>query len=942
MKKFILFASVLAGLFAAASCQQEKLEPEMNGGVTYEISLPTAPQTKGENGYSSYDLHYEVYKTADASALETATLLFEKTVQMNGDKTTVTLDLLNDQDYTILFWANKQGEDYFDLTNLRNVVVKTPITANNDNRDAFCGKDQIIQHDGAQTKTVTLTRPFAQVNIATLVPSKTQIGYDVTPSKSYVKISDIPTAFNVFTGLPAGQTTAVEFSTKEDPATIPADSIYVEGKGYKWVAMNYIVVPESVVNVYYEITTANGKVKNTVNNVPVKKNHRTNIIGNLLTSNATYNIQILPGFEDEQTYVYPSYEFSYSDGVYTTSSVKGIQSAIDCIEDGETIRLTNDVNIDATDREDGNAFYYDGDKSFTIDLNGKTISGNTSNVVIRFQKSVHDDNTVTTRSGVVEPLENTITIKNGTIEALENSWSAISIGSSASAKTKVNLEKLTIKSKKANDMAVRARTGAEFTLTNCEVIATNGAGGICAGGGNVTLNDVTVNQTGWYSNNWNSVALGIHSGAKMTVNSGNYTSDPAGDAHGTWVAYIMSSGGVLEINGGTFNGTVGQTASSANACGLICTDAKSEVYINDGVFNSTGAILDIRNNTGATPNPKAVLAGGTFSADPRVSGLYSSNLISVAEGYFVKKNTEGKFIVNNQPVAKVGNVGYGTIDEAVAAWVAQNNATLTLCEDVTLSDVVTLKSTEHHILNLATYTMTAASGKNAIEIVAYGTGDAERYAITIMADANNPGGINAGTKSIVYYDYSKGQTTVNDRPIIKIEGGVFTGSTSSLVGNAGIHTIGAAARMCATINISGGIFNCSINGSGKSKLIITGGLFHYSVGSQGDSTATRLISGGTFKTLGFMTADSNNTKFWFGTSMGNSNVGLYINDDNYLVVGGPVIKEFDESGKFAAMATNATRWSTYLQYSSAATNGLYYTNAEMAIKKHGEANVTLR
>ena len=109
--------------------------------------------------------------------------------------------------------------------------------------------------------------------------------------------------------------------------------------------------------------------------------------------------------------------------------------------------------------------------------------------------------------------------------------------------------------------------------------------------------------------------------------------------------------------------------------------------------------------------------------------------------------------------------------------------------------------------------------------------------------------------------------------------------------------------------------------------------------AQGDQTALRLISGGTFKTLGFMTADSTNKKFWFGTSMAVSDVGLYINDDNYLVVGGPVITDFGET--FEAKATNATKWSSYLQYSSAAANGLYYTNAEMAIKKHGEANVVL-
>ena len=222
-------------------------------------------------------------------------------------------------------------------------------------------------------------------------------------------------------------------------------------------------------------------------------------------------------------------------------------------------------------------------------------------------------------------------------------------------------------------------------------------------------------------------------------------------------------------------------------------------------------------------------------------------------------------------VAQVGSIKYETIDEAVANWT--NGSTLTLLADVTLSDVIKLNSTEHHILNLSTFTMTAASGKNAIEIVACGTGDAERSAITINADTVNPGGINAGSKSCIYYNYANGSATGNDRPIIKITGGVFTGSTSS--GTAGIYFKGSATRKAATLNITGGTFHCAINGPTKSKLLISNGTFHHSVGSQGDSTAYRLISGGRFKSFGFMTADYNNTKFWIGTAMGTSNVGVY-------------------------------------------------------------------
>ena len=926
MKKFILFASVFAGLFTAASCQQEGLEPAVNGSVTYEITLPAAPQTKGENGYTSYDLHYEVYKTSDVETLTSAQFLFDETVTMNGNTTTVSLELLNDQNYTVLFWAHKAGTDYYavadnnqsDLLELQ--MNLDGIKSNNDDRDAFCAVDLLAKNTQSQTKEVKLVRPFSQVNIGTVIATDK---FDIIPQRSQVTIKGVPTAFNVATGLSVGALTDITFAE----AAVPAGTTTIKTVEYTNVAMNYIYVPEATVGVEYTIFTNNGNVSNEIDYVTVKKNHRTYIIGNLLTSNATYNIEILPGFEDEQTDVYPNLEFSYSNDVYTTSSIKGIQSAIDCIEDGQTIRLTEDVNIDAADTDDINVLYYDGDKSFTIDLNGKTISGNTSNVVIRFQKSVHDDNTVTTRSGVVEPVENTITIQNGTVEALENCWSAISIGSSASTKTKVNLVDLTIKSKKANDMAVRARTGAEFTLTNCEVIATNGAGGICAGGGNVILNNVTVSQTGWYSNNWNSVALGISGGGKITVNSGNYTSDPAGDPHGNWVAYIMSSGGTLEINEGTFNGTVAETANASNACGLICADRAAVVNIKGGTFNSNGAILDMRNNVGTQPNPVANLSGGIFSADPRVSGLYSSNLISVAEGYFVKKNTEGKFIVNNQPVAKVGNVGYGTIDEAVAAWT--NNTTLTLCENVTLSDVVTLKSTEHHILNLATYTMTAAIGKNAIEIVpeGNGAGTAAKSCLTINADATNPGSMNAGNKACVYYAKTNG---INDRIMVTFNGGVFNGTISSSSNNGG--------QACPYFVFNGGVFNKSINLT-KAMLKVTGGIFHNMFSCTGDSTAYRLISGGTFKSWTFMTADAAN-KFTVGTDKQVYNVGVYVNDEGYLVVGGPVITEFGD--KFAAKATNATKWSSYLQYSSAATNGLYYTNAEMAIKKHGEANVVVK
>jgi hypothetical protein len=89
-----------------------------------------------------------------------------------------------------------------------------------------------------------------------------------------------------------------------------------------------------------------------------------------------------------------------------------LQSAIDAVQNSETITLLRDVKVEEAQATNNNAVYYVGDKSFVLDLNGKTITGNTSNVVLRFQKA--------------NGIENTITIKNGKIVSKENSFIILS------------------------------------------------------------------------------------------------------------------------------------------------------------------------------------------------------------------------------------------------------------------------------------------------------------------------------------------------------------------------------------------------------------------------------------------------------------------------------------------------------------------------------------
>jgi hypothetical protein len=71
-----------------------------------------------------------------------------------------------------------------------------------------------------------------------------------------------------------------------------------------------------------------------------------------------------------------------------------------------------------------------------------------------------------------------------------------------------------------------------------------------------------------------------------------------------------------------------------------------------------------------------------------------------------------------------------------------------------------------------------------------------------------------------------------------------------------------------------------------------------------------------------MTADASN-KFWVGSAKETYDVGVYVDKDGYLVVGGPVITE---APGINYEKKSYKEWNSagYLKYSSAAEYGLYY------------------
>ena len=83
---------------------------------------------------------------------------------------------------------------------------------------------------------------------------------------------------------------------------MPSESLVVENVRYKWLSMDYVLVPEDKTATDVTLILCNGtRPLNSimVSNIPLQRNWRTNILGRLLTTNTGFIISIDPAFIDE-------------------------------------------------------------------------------------------------------------------------------------------------------------------------------------------------------------------------------------------------------------------------------------------------------------------------------------------------------------------------------------------------------------------------------------------------------------------------------------------------------------------------------------------------------------------------------------------------------------------------------------------------------------------
>ena len=374
MKKLFFSAVALASLFFAASCQQENLEPvNASNTVTYTVQVPDVVATKalGDDVTPVNELVYEVYRT-EGERVTTFTnvdnLLYHRTAPVNNGVATITLELVNDQNFTVLFWAQtKVLEDQtpiYNVDDLTNVTVSRNAVANNVNAAAFVGRDFIINCVSDSDCKVTLTRPVSQLNIATTQESLKKFNDVVVLEGSSVVVKGLSQDYNVATLTP-GELNDNEYTYTE--TVVPTDVLKVGETDYVYVGMNYVgFAPQlgATLTVSYVINTTEGNIDNIIENVPVKPNYRTNIIGNLITSTTDYIVDLDPTWGGEPI------------AVEVINNVNELQAAINRAEPGETIVLNTDIDFsDVTTRSLRTyALYVPGNKTITLDLNGHVLS----------------------------------------------------------------------------------------------------------------------------------------------------------------------------------------------------------------------------------------------------------------------------------------------------------------------------------------------------------------------------------------------------------------------------------------------------------------------------------------------------------------------------------------------------------------------------------------
>lgn len=317
MKNFFKSLAICAlAALTFASCQKENAGGNMDDQssvVSINLTSPLMGTKAFADGNTVNVVHVHVYKVGANGALTYiepgrtgSTATPSQDVEMSGGRATYSTRLVTGQTYTFVFWAEQKDNGHYAYDpDTKTIAVKYTNAAgnaaagNDETRDAFYAVLKNVQITGAYSKSVTLTRPFAQVNFGVTDKDMTAANAaGITVNKAAVKCTNVAETLNLLTGAVSDGVTAT-FALTE----LPSQTLSAANKTYKYVAMNYVLVGKdastlSDITLTLDATgAASATPEYTYTNIPLQGNFRTNIVGDLFTSPASINITVDSRFD---------------------------------------------------------------------------------------------------------------------------------------------------------------------------------------------------------------------------------------------------------------------------------------------------------------------------------------------------------------------------------------------------------------------------------------------------------------------------------------------------------------------------------------------------------------------------------------------------------------------------------------------------------------------
>lgn len=366
MKTFKYLAAAALTMLAV-SCNKEQVTEVPDGqmvDVTFTAALPGEMATKAlGDGMTAKNLYVSVYEN-DAEKSHLGDL--DKTATFTDLKTQVTFSLVKGKTYNFVFWAQAEGATCYDIDDLKNIKISYEgAVANDENRDAFYATRKELKVNGALTETIKLYRPFAQVNFGTAdLFDAAAAGF--IPAQSAFTATDVANVFDTFNaeGKVEGLATdKVTFAKAEIPGG-GETLVTKDGTKYLWMTMNYILPvgkqgEKHISNVTAEFIPENGDpITASAPQAPVQNNYRTNILGNLLTSQVIFNVEIVPIFNEP-------------DNDIDLVNVKNAESLKALFATGGEATLAADLVLDES-------VAVKSGKEVVLNLNGKTVKNNSN------------------------------------------------------------------------------------------------------------------------------------------------------------------------------------------------------------------------------------------------------------------------------------------------------------------------------------------------------------------------------------------------------------------------------------------------------------------------------------------------------------------------------------------------------------------------------------